>query len=165
MGILHYDLSAQWSIFTAWLLLLEVVLLFNRKRSVKIKTFHWTGQRVKLVPGELGCEAKLIFGDTNSNICRWLCEEALGQAAAHTEHSPRQSHRSFTHSWHAACWVAKADGDHVFVLTPEWLTTKSRNDRKYVIIATVVFIFSLALQMCMQAIKGARAVFIRPEAQ
>lgn len=51
-----------------------------------------------------------------------------GRPGGGAEDCPGPSHRSFTHCWRAACWVAKADGDRLFFLLPfcpQWLINSS----------------------------------------
>ncbi len=67
---------------------------------------------IEILKSDKNSSSKL-FGDFYDICTKQISKIFLGHSGS------LESHRSFTHSWHAACWVAKADGDHVFVLTPE----------------------------------------------
>lgn len=58
-----------------------------------------------------GCASQCDF-------CVKKRRRAGGRPGSGAEDCPGPSHRSLTHCWRAACWVAKADGDRLFFLLP-----------------------------------------------
>lgn len=90
---------------------------------------HHTGYRVAWSQWSWAVRLKwplkskaVAYVDGSVSLCSF-CEEA----GSGTEYSPGQSHRSFTHSWHAACSVAKADGDPFLCFNPSVINTLVHN--------------------------------------
>lgn len=113
----------------------------------------------------------VTYVDGYASLCSFVWTGT--EAGSGTECSPGQSHRSCTHSWHAACWVAKADGDRFFVLSPQWLINTSIHNlvhtlqNKLLLLQFIVcFNFSATNEhVHLQAIENVRVVFMLPEAQ